>query len=343
MAQDWLDDGFSRRRRRTSRLNLPSLNRSRSTSRDSGQHHGDPREYCGWELPEQFESEPSYSRSVQRNERGNRMGQIFPGSRQQRRRRRFRNLLMGPIDNDVVQIHSDQSSPSLYVDVNGCRASRLSMYSAPDELEHEYIRSPTSAARTGYPASSSLDYPSSVAFPRSPTYPPVISSREHYNRATHDSDFVDEEEFHLFVQATTGLALDDTLSDLDPDPSSDGRPHRYNETHDITIWNQQEPDIVPPFDNTSDTLIAVRQLAQTPSFSPVANSAIDLLRSHFEPEPSFLDADQIDIVDEVNDELPNYEESQAQAHEHHRAEATRRAQELQMRWRQTGAQRAMHP
>ena len=42
-----------------------------------------------------------------------------------------------------------------------------------------------------------------------------------------------------------------------------------------------------------------------------------------------------------DDELPDYAESQAQAQAGQRAEAARRAQELQRRWIESGARRAM--
>lgn len=344
MAQDWLDNGFARRRGRTPSSNRTPLDRSESLSRDSGQHYANPWAYPEWQPPEQFQPELNDWYEPHRNESGNQRNQILPNSRQQRRRRRFRDLLLGPIDNNNSSAwsSSEQSSPSFNIQMASTGSSRLSVYSAPDELEHEYMRSRTPTARPGNVLWSSPEDPLPVSFPRSPTYPPAVGSRSCQRGAADNTDFADAEEFHLFVQATTGLALDDTLGDSDLDRSHDSQQHEYYGTRNLVSWDRNDSPIVPHVEEASDTLIAVRHLAQTPSFPPGADPTFDLQPNHFEYESSVSDVDPVDVVDVISDELPNYQESQAQAHEHRRVEATRRAQELQARWRQSGARRYMH-
>ena len=64
-------------------------------------------------------------------------------------------------------------------------------------------------------------------------------------------------------------------------------------------------------------------------------TAVETRLAHTE-ETLLLGDDFLDHHDDDDDELPDYAESQAQAQAAQRAEATRRARELQQRWHASG-------
>lgn len=176
--------------------------------------------------------------------------------------------------------------------------------------------------------------------------------------STGDAAFNDEHEFRLFVEATAGLgpiaSIDDQMfvSNLSGSQPVDIRaPHR-EETHPF----------VSPIAETPNTVQALQHLAQMPqSTHDIQPSRPELQRfgsnfddwlqaspahprlaqQHSMPQMSAhapLGSWQ-DIADSlpIEDELPDYAASQAQAQAAQRIEATRRAQELQRRWQESGS------
>ncbi|QIW95514.1 hypothetical protein AMS68_001032 [Peltaster fructicola] len=122
---------------------------------------------------------------------------------------------------------------------------------------------------------------------------------------------------------------------------------------------------VSPMGETPTTMQALRGLAQMPNArSPsterrrrqeqpdpiidISDSGLDVWddagpspmtqgpQSHAPPQHHLADSWMEDDHPGPDDELPTYASSQAQAHASQRAEATRRAQELQRRWREGG-------
>jgi len=221
-------------------------------------------------------------------------------------------------------------------------------------------------------------YPRSVSQPVTPrlgetstaahdTYATPLSSRgpavenEYGDRgfSTSDAAFNDEHEFRLFVEATAGLgpiaSIDDQMfvSNLSGSQPVDIRTSHRQETHPITS----------PIAETPNTVQALQHLAQMPQSTPdsqpprpylqrFGSNFDDWLQSspehprlahqHSMPQMSAhasLGGWQ-DIADSlpIEDELPDYAASQAQAQAAQRVEATRRAQELQRRWQESGSQ-----
>lgn len=96
----------------------------------------------------------------------------------------------------------------------------------------------------------------------------------------------------------------------------------------LDLWIQPPSATSPNAVATASALPYRSMPSQAPASAPV----------YYMDDPiNHLINDQTD--DLIDDELPDYAESQAQAQAATRAEATRRAQELQRRWRETGARR----
>lgn len=176
--------------------------------------------------------------------------------------------------------------------------------------------------------------------------------------STNDAAFNDEHEFRLFVEATAGLgpiaSIDDQMfvSNLSGSQPVDIRPSYREEAHTF----------VSPIAETPNTVQALQHLAQMPQGTyDTQPTRPDLQRfgSNFDnwlqspPAPPRLTQQHSmpqmsahaplgswqDIADSlpIEDELPDYAASQAQAQAAQRVEATRRAQELQRRWQQSGS------
>jgi len=177
--------------------------------------------------------------------------------------------------------------------------------------------------------------------------------------STNDAAFTDEHEFRLFVEATAGLG---------PIPSMDD--HHFasefarSQPADIRAPRRAgtDPTIVSPTAETPNTIEALQHLAQMPQSTPPPQHERPHLQSfgsnfenwlqppplrprltqqHSMPQMSanaLLDSWQ-DVPDTtpIDDELPDYAASQAQAQAAQRVEATRRAQELQRRWQESGS------
>lgn len=174
-----------------------------------------------------------------------------------------------------------------------------------------------------------------------------------------DAAFNNEHEFRLFVEATAGLgpipSVDDHIfaSSLSGSQPVDIEASRREDTHPV----------VSPIAETPNTVQALQHLAQMPqsTLDPQANrpnlqrfgSDFDdwlqappaqprLAQQHSMPQMSahaLLGGwqDIEDATTPIEDELPDYAASQAQAQAAQRVEATRRAQELQRRWQQSGS------
>lgn len=240
------------------------------------------------------------------------------------------------IDQDTEREHGAIHDGSHHLQTNPYN-DRLSIYSAPEQLEHYDRRLMTMESSTGYAVLSSPDTP--MSFPRSPTYPPARGRRYYNNsRGVDDASFVDASEFHLFVQATAGLQQEDIFvyprSDQNPS-SSQGRqriPPQRPSHDDIST------DLISPVEEASMTISALRHLAQMPDGPPDLFQSLSV-QSQPSQAPTLVAPISPEEFEEFDDELPDYEESQAQAWSHRRVEAARRAQELQRRWQQTGARR----
>lgn len=197
-----------------------------------------------------------------------------------------------------------------------------------------------------------------------PAFPPSRITPPRSLAATTEAPFTDDEEFHLFVQATAGLGPEQHLRDSPTTvPSSDHQgPRRdtmqYSNNHNNRQHQQQQWDppssLVSPIhtEQTPTTLRALQHLAQMPQQqAPTSTTTFTLPRR---PTPHRVVTDPIhasdggldlwmeppsaDHEDAVSpleeDELPGYAESQAQAQAVQAEGARRRAQELARRWQQ---------
>lgn len=188
--------------------------------------------------------------------------------------------------------------------------------------------------------------------------PPMENQLGSAGFSTGDAAFNDEHEFRLFVEATAGLgpiaSIDDQMfvSNL-----SGSQPVEIRASH------REEPHpFVSPIAETPNTVQALQHLAQMPQGThdpqPVRpelqrfGSNFDdwlesspahprLSQQHSMPQMSAHApfGSWQDIADSlpIEDELPDYAASQAQAQAAQRVEATRRAQELQRRWQESGS------
>lgn len=266
-------------------------------------------------------------------------------ARRRRRARGLRNIFTRD-QNEAQEQPFDVSM--LYPQMNPYddRMSTCSTYSAPEDLEHWQVRSINQAEPPSYPASPSrhLDIPP-TSIPRSPTYPPASRRRGQSNADDHA--FTDEEEFHLFVQATAGLGPDTAFRHSHPMSPTE----RWRSENDIPMLHRPATtgDLVSSLGETPTTMFTSQQAPQMPERHPHSLSrreragsttpGLDLWLNA--PSAALMEFEEISPIDEHDDELPDYAESQAQAQAHQRVEATRRAQELQRRWQMSGSRRGI--
>jgi hypothetical protein len=179
----------------------------------------------------------------------------------------------------------------------------------------------------------------------SPTLREGVSNRPRPHTWLSPTDsFSDASQFSLFVQATTGLPEDN-------DPfSPTGRPQlqgslfarrSQNDTIPLPFQNSRStssrrPDPWTDWQNFEPPQFS-RQAATEQSYNPP-----QLQQPHsFQSTPHMVQVNReleilgLDDDDAPDDELPNYAQSQAEAHERRRAEASARARELEARWRNT--------
>ncbi|KAK3055485.1 hypothetical protein LTR09_003405 [Extremus antarcticus] len=283
--------------------------------------------------------------------------------KRKRRVRGFRDLLQpqGLEEGPGTAVDVSMLYPQMNPYTNSNRQSSHSTHSAPEELERYHNRTVSQNSAPGYlDPSSHSDFAPPMNAPRSPTYPPAGRRRMHSATGLGDAAFADEAEYRLFVEATAGLGPEQSFRPFDPvsqfpvSPLSPS-PRRTQSERISTIGPASPRDIVSPLSETPTTRFALQHLAQMPhgsthpSLEPLqtTHSAVDMWLQPPSAEPlDFIDeqfaALDLDLDDDhLNDELPGYAESQAQAQQHQRAEAARRAQELQMRWQMSGGRRGV--
>lgn len=266
-----------------------------------------------------------------------------------RRRRRPRGLREIFTRNPTEAQEQPANIPMLYPQLSPYD-DRMSTYSAPEDLERYHVRSMVQAESPSYPTASNRNLePPQMGIPRSPTYPPASRRRGHSSAGADDHGFTDEEEFHLFVQATAGLGPDTAFRHSHP--FSPTETTRWREENHIPILNRPATtgDIVSPLGETPSTMYAYQQLPQMPERYQhslprrerfeTSTPGLDLWLNN--PPAVVTELEEISPIEEFDDELPDYAESQAQAQAHQRAEAARRAQELQRRWQLSGSRRGI--
>lgn len=254
-------------------------------------------------------------------------------SRQRSRKRRVRNLLFGR-DDGLEDEQNTRDVSLLYPQLNPYD-DRSSVYSAPEDFEHMGERL---GAELVSPLTAGDFSPSSPL--RSPTYPPVTRNRSH-NSVVDDAALTDAEEFHLFVQATAGLGFDDEAGRVRSDQSLVSRRGPGIFAPQISTDETTFGNAISPVEEGSNTLRAMPQLAQIPDGSNISFASTTQpsqpTRVSSAPPVQWT----IEDFEGYSDDLPDYEESQNQHWSSRRLEATRRAQELAMRWRLTGARRGV--
>ena len=169
-----------------------------------------------------------------------------------------------------------------------------------------------------------------------------------YNRTpAGDAIFSNDNEFHLFVQATSGFGPEQPPR---ASASSTGCvPRRWsdNEADDVRHMSVAG-DIISPSLETPTSLLALQHLAQMlgdPRLPPQEASGLERARARNRSSSSYTQQvwlnppfhPQSDSGDSTpsDDGLPDYAHSQAEAAAIQRAEAARRAQELRRRWEQS--------
>jgi len=271
-------------------------------------------------------------------------------SRPSGRRRRPRKLLELPrADENGRPI--DMSM--LYPQMSPYDDEQTSPYSAPDALQHgRSCSQPNSPNFTQLHPPDPTHDPHAFQLPRSPTYPPAGRRRMHSASGIQDAAFADEQEFRLFVEATAGLGPESssfrhTSPTALPSTSSPQRQWRMEHYAPSPVertavnWSALDEPLVSPLEETPTTLLAFQQLAQMPEATTLqprrqtsASGLDSWLQSLIAAPPDSTPHDEVG-----EDELPDYASSQAQAQAAQRAEAARRAQELQRRWQASGGRR----
>lgn len=176
---------------------------------------------------------------------------------------------------------------------------------------------------------------------------------------TNDAAFNNEHEFRLFVEATAGLGPIPNIDDRD----FTSGPPRSQPMEIVTSHRAESRPFTSPIAETPNTIQALQHLAQmprsTPSpqseqpppprfesdfedwlhHSPRAHSRLAQQHSmpHISASGPLEDWQDVPDTTPIEDELPDYAASQAQAQAAQRIEATRRAQELQRRWQESGS------
>lgn len=163
--------------------------------------------------------------------------------------------------------------------------------------------------------------------------------------------FADPSQFHLFVEATTGLPddsdpwspngpnrLQSSLFARRPSRGSIPVPPQYvpapipDRTHQTASWQSFEP----PLTSSRSVSAPMSSVLPQDAFSPHhANLTPHMNAINAELEMLGLDGDR----SPEDDELPDYAQSQAEMDAKKRAEAAARARDLEARWRDARARR----
>ncbi|KAF2719420.1 hypothetical protein K431DRAFT_111490 [Polychaeton citri CBS 116435] len=202
-----------------------------------------------------------------------------------------------------------------------------------------WFNSPQSATATeGLP---------SLGIPRAPTYPPATPSSASSRRRMYTSDTAtlqDDQELAMFAAASVGLGPEGTFRPAHASIDTSGRPF-YAGSRATARYSPQRSDTISSTVETPTTRMALEQLASMPSSSVPSNhrplarpsaTGLDAWMSNPTPSvnlegtgPTAMQPD----VSPIDEELPDYATSQAQAVAKSRQAAANRAQELQRRWR----------
>ncbi|KAJ4989065.1 hypothetical protein SVAN01_05503 [Stagonosporopsis vannaccii] len=157
--------------------------------------------------------------------------------------------------------------------------------------------------------------------------------------------FADPSQFHLFVEATTGLPedsdpwspngpnrLQSSLFARRPSNGSNPIPPQYapapipDHVHQNASWQSFEPPLIPsrsvsaPMTSTIDQDAFQPYHADLTPYVSAINAELEMLGLDGDRSPD-------------DDELPDYAQSQAEMNAKKRAEATARARDLEARWR----------
>ena len=265
-------------------------------------------------------------------------------SRQRRRPRPLdQERLRQPLDSTMLY---PQMSPYDGVDNDGFG----------NETYDYYPRSVSQPVTPGLPQPGSQQ--SAVPTLTFPTYTPAVAPARGDNS---DAAFNDEHEFRLFVEATAGLG---PVLSLDRRESSSEPAGDYAQDTYTGLQSNVSPTAVTP-----TTLQALQHLAQMPQSTPPRTPSpppSHQQRPHLQRFGSDFDSwlqappsqprltqhlsmphmanltplehwQDVPDMSPIEDELPDYASSQAQAQAAQRIEATRRAQELQRRWQESGS------
>lgn len=234
--------------------------------------------------------------------------------------------------------------------------------SAPDQLQH-FPRSVSQPNTPFYHHTTFEDTDLNIRpVPRTPTYPPTVS-RTHSSRPSgpHDAAFDDEQEFRLFVEATAGLGPDPTL-DHSSSSSASSIEQLVASQRSTASRQPTGRTMSSPTSETPTTMQAFAHVAQMPESrsiseahrqrlqasaagldlrippSPIAAGRIQQRpqaqssASTSSAPPTWIEVPEVSPIEE---ELPDYAASQAQAQAAQRVEALRRAAELQRRWKES--------
>lgn len=282
--------------------------------------------------------------------------------------RRFHNR------NDLRQNQHNLSGHPTITNVSPLH-SEMNPYSTTfDDYEDSTVvmspRRPNSQPNTPSFGTAQLEpyAPSPISPVHAPRFSPTISrssaqqpQRQEQAQRSTDETFTDEEEVHLFVQATVGLGPEEdglTTTYLEPPLPAQSRQRTYR-----PLQRSQSERIISPIESTPTTRNALHALAQMPQNTYVgaqphghhmsvghgAYGSHAISQEHpYLPYTGFGASGPPgmwpsapggmrfnDIEDDIpppDDELPDYAESQAQVQAAQIAAATRRAQELQRRW-----------
>lgn len=155
----------------------------------------------------------------------------------------------------------------LYPQLSPYEPDRMSIYSAPEQLERPQQGFASQPNSPGFaPNWSALpsrsEEPSPVGIPRSPTYPPAGRRRMHTTTGRENAAFEDEHDFRLFVEATAGLPPDlgFSLSRTGQSPTQTSQsPIRRAATTQAT----GRPE-TSPIAETPSTMFALREMASIP-------------------------------------------------------------------------------
>ena len=234
-------------------------------------------------------------------------------STRRRRPRGIRDLFSRPQD-EIQEQPFDVTF--LYPDVNPY-SDRHSTCSAPDDLEHHHVRSLSQPGSSSFMESTlGIHDTPLTGIPRSPTYPPSTGGQRHGSRRMRDREFEDEEDFHLFAQATAGLGPDQAFR-LAYSPPTSTTPQRAARTRLPQLSRPTTSgDRMPSDEGTPTTVYALHQLPQMPEGRRQSqrerlqhsNSNLDLW---LQLPSSLVEGTDVSSVDDFDDELPDYAESQA--------------------------------